>query len=281
MNAKHTLKAILAVAFATVCTNGVCQTAGNQPIIVPKDSAAAVNQPIIDDDNTIYTSVKIMPEYPGGESAMKQYFADNMQSIKSAKFIKGKVFVQFVIGKDGMVEPDNVKVITGINPEIDAKVVDFIKNMPKWTPGMRLESKNGTVMKVLARVSMTFPIEISIKGEEEEEEVFFIVEHMPEFPGGDLELRKYIAANIKYPEEAKTKGLSGKVFVQFIIDKNGDVVNPKIARGIDPILDNEAIRVIKSLPKWKPGEQSKRIDGEKVWVQKNVSWIVPVDFQIK
>ena len=280
MNARHTLKAILAVAFAAVCTNGVCQTESNQPIIVPKDSAAAVNQPIIDDDNTIYTSVKIMPEYPGGESAMKQYFADNMQSIKSAKFIKGKVFVQFVIGKDGMVEPDNVKVITGINPEIDAKVVDFIKNMPKWTPGMRLESKNGTVMKVLARVSMTIPIEISIKGEEKEE-VFFIVEHMPEFPGGDLELRKYIAANIKYPEEAKAKGLSGKVFVQFIIDKNGDVVNPKIARGIDPILDNEAIRVIKSLPKWKPGEQSKRIDGEKVWVPKNVSWTVPVDFQIK
>ena len=153
MNAKRTFKAILAVAFAAVCTNGVCQTADNQPIIVSKDSAAAVNQPIIDDDNTIYTSVKIMPEYPGGESAMKQYFADNMQSIKSAKFIKGKVFVQFVIGKDGMVEPDNVKVITGINPEIDAKVVDFIKSMPKWTPGMRLESKNGTVMKVLARVS--------------------------------------------------------------------------------------------------------------------------------
>ncbi|MBR6083400.1 MAG: hypothetical protein IKP62_10850, partial [Salinivirgaceae bacterium] len=118
MNARHTLKAILAVAFAAVCTNGACQTESNQPIIVPKDSAAAVNQPIIDDDNTIYTSVKIMPEYPGGESAMKQYFADNMQSIKSAKFIKGKVFVQFVIGKDGMVEPDNVKVITGINPEI-------------------------------------------------------------------------------------------------------------------------------------------------------------------
>ena len=79
MKANRTFKTILAVAFAAVCTNGVCQTAGNQPIIVPKDSAAADNQPIIDDDNTIYTSVKIMPEYPGGESAMKQYFADNMQ----------------------------------------------------------------------------------------------------------------------------------------------------------------------------------------------------------
>lgn len=280
METPHLIKAVLAFSLAAIGTTGYAQNNGanDTPIIVPKGSVA-VDQPITDDDNTIYTSVKIMPEYPGGESAMKQYFADNMQSIKSAKFIKGKVFAQFVIGKDGIVEPDNVKVITGINPEIDAKVVDFIKNMPKWTPGMRLESKNGTVMKVLARVSMTIPIEISIKGEEEEE-VFFIVEHMPEFPGGDLELRKYIAANIKYPEEAKAKGLSGKVFVQFIIDKNGDVVNPKIARGIDPILDNEAIRVIQSLPKWKPGEQSKRIDGEKVWVPKNVSWTVPVEFKI-
>ncbi|MBR5644876.1 MAG: TonB family protein [Salinivirgaceae bacterium] len=279
METPHLIKAVLAFSLAAIGTTGYAQNNGanDTPIIVPKGSVA-VDQPITDDDNTIYTSVKIMPEFPGGESAMKQYFADNMQGIKSAKFISGKVFAQFVIGKDGMVEPDNVKVITGINPEIDAKVFDFIKNMPKWTPGMRLESKNGTVMKVLTRVSMTIPIEISIKGEEEE--VFFIVEHMPEFPGGDLELRKFIAANIKYPEEAKAKGLSGKVFVQFIIDKNGDVVNPKIARGIDPILDNEAIRVIQSLPKWKPGEQSKRIDGEKVWVPKNVSWTVPVEFKI-
>ncbi len=273
--AKTTALVIIALQW----NSAMCQTSNNQQIVVPKDSDTAVDQPITDDDNTIYTSVKIMPEFPGGESAMKQYFVDNMQGIKAAKFITGKVFVQFVIGKDGMVEPDNVKLVTGVNPEIDAKVVDLVKSMPKWTPGIRYESKNGTVMKVLARVSMTIPIEISIKGEEEE--VFFIVEHMPEFPGGDLELRKFIAANIKYPEEAKAKGLSGKVFVQFIIDKNGDVVNPKIARGIDPILDNEAIRVIQSLPKWKPGEQSKRIDGEKVWVPKNVSWTVPVSFQIK
>ena len=92
MNARHTLKAILAVAFAAVCTNGVCQTESNQPIIVPKDSAAAVNQPIIDDDNTIYTSVKIMPEFPGGESAFKKYIADNLQNFKSKKIHIGESF---------------------------------------------------------------------------------------------------------------------------------------------------------------------------------------------
>ncbi len=269
MNVLRIFKTILTIAFAAICTTGYAQNNGT----------ANTDQPIIDDDNTIYTSVKIMPEFPGGESAMKQYFADNMQSIKSAKFISGNVFAQFVIGKDGMVEPENVNITSSLDAEINEKVIGWVKSMPKWSPGMRYESKSGKVTKVLARVSMNIPVELSIKGEEQEE-VFFIVEHMPEFPGGDIALREYIKENTVYPEEAKAKGLSGKVFVQFVVNKEGDVVNIKIARGVDPILDNEAIRVIQSLPKWKPGEQSKRVDGEKVWVPKNVSWTVPIEFKL-
>ncbi|MBR2196379.1 MAG: TonB family protein [Salinivirgaceae bacterium] len=275
MKANRTFKTILAVAFAAVCTNGVCQTAGNQPIIVPKDSAAAVNQPIIDDDNTIYTSVKIMPEFPGGESAFKKYIADNLQNFKSKKSISGKVFVQFVIGKDGMVEPESAAVTVGINDEIDAEVIRLLKSMPKWTPGMRFESKNGTVMKVLARVSKSIPIEVSVKGDEKEEEpIFLIVEHMPQFPGGDIALREYIRDNVVYPEEAKAKKIQGKVFVQFVIGTDGNVEpeNVKIARGIDPLLDVEAIRVIKSLPTWEPGTQR----GKPV----RVSFTIPIDFSM-
>ncbi|MBR5957533.1 MAG: energy transducer TonB [Salinivirgaceae bacterium] len=281
MNTKHIFQAILAFALAAICTTGYAQSnsANNGQIIVPKDSTANPDQPIIDDDNTIYTSVKIMPEFPGGEAAMKKYFADSLQSWESKKFISGKVFVQVVIGKDGMVEPENVKITSDLEPVVNEKVVSLVKSMPKWTPGMRYESKSGKVVKVLARVSMNIPVELSVKGEEQEQ-VFFIVEHMPEFPGGDVEMRKFIAENTKYPEEAKAKGLSGKVFVQFVINKEGDVVNAKIARGVDPILDNEAIRVVLSMPKWKPGEQSKRIDGEKVWVPKNVSFTVPVNFSL-
>ena len=281
MNVPRTFTTILTIALAAICSTGYAQSnsANNGQIIVPKDSTANPDQPIIDDDNTIYTSVKIMPEFPGGEAAMKKYFADKMQSWESKKPIWGKVFVQFVIGKDGMVEPDNVKITSSLDAEINEKVIGWVKSMPKWSPGMRLESKSGKVAKVLARVSMNIPVELSVKGEEQEQ-VFFFVEHMPEFPGGELEMRKFIADNIKYPEEAKAKGLSGKVFVQFVINKEGDVVNPKIARGVDPILDKEAIRVVQSMPKWKPGEQSKRIDGEKVWVPKNVSWTVPITFNL-
>lgn len=282
MKAKRTFKTILAVAFAAVCTNGVCQTAGNQPIIIPKDSAAAVNQPIIDDDNTIYTSVKIMPEFPGGESVFKKYIADNLQNFKSKKSISGKVFVQFVIGKDGMVEPESAAVTVGINDEIDAEVIRLLKNMPKWSPGMRLESKNGTVMKVLARVSKSIPIEVSVKGDGKEEPIFLIVEHMPQFPGGDIALREYIRDNVVYPEEAKAKKIQGKVFVQFVIGTDGNVEpeSVKAIRSIDQtyrnidlsLLDPEAIRVVKSMPKWEPGTQR----GKPV----RVSFTIPIDFSM-
>ena len=108
--------------------------------------------------------------------------------------------------------------------------------------------------------------------EEEEETIFVIVENMPEFPGGDLALRKYIAENVKYPEIAKENGLSGKVFVAFVINLRGEVENVKIARGVDPALDKEAIRVVQNLPKWKPGSQR----GKPV----KVSYTVPINFQL-
>lgn len=115
-------------------------------------------------------------------------------------------------------------------------------------------------------------VEMTEEEEEEEAEVFFIVENMPEFPGGDVALRTYIAQNVKYPEIAKENGLSGKVFVQFVINQKGEVENVKIARGVDPALDKEAIRVVQGLPKWKPGSQR----GKPV----RVSYTVPINFQL-
>ena len=109
--------------------------------------------------------------------------------------------------------------------------------------------------------------------EASDDQVYMIVEEMPEFPGGELEMRKYIAEHVIYPEEAKVKKQQGKAFVTFIIDKNGDVKDVKIARGTDyESLDNEAIRVVKSMPQWKPGRQR----GQNV----NVSFTVPINFQL-
>jgi protein TonB len=99
------------------------------------------------------------------------------------------------------------------------------------------------------------------------------VEDMPEFPGGELELRKFIANNIEYPKAAQENGIQGKVYVTFVVDKNGEIANAKIARGVDPTLDQEALRVVNSLPKWIPGKQR----GQKV----NVSYTVPINFALQ
>ena len=93
------------------------------------------------------------------------------------------------------------------------------------------------------------------KEEDEQEWGFFIVEVMPEFPCGEAGLLKYIEVNTIYPEEARNKSLEGKVFINFLVSKTGEVQNVKVAKGIDPLLDNEAIRVVQSMPKWKPATQ--------------------------
>ena len=108
--------------------------------------------------------------------------------------------------------------------------------------------------------------------EEDDDEFFMVVENMPEFPGGDLGLMKYIQKNVKYPPRAKEYNITGKVYVQFIVDKSGIVTNVKVVRGVDKNLDAEAVRVVKSLPKYKPGKQR----GKPV----RVMFTIPINFTL-
>ncbi|MBI9069662.1 MAG: M56 family metallopeptidase [Salinivirgaceae bacterium] len=110
------------------------------------------------------------------------------------------------------------------------------------------------------------------QAEKVENEIYFQVEVMPEYPGGDAELRNFISSNVTYPLEAKAKGIEGRVFTQFIVNKEGKVEDVKVVRGVDPLLDEEAIRVISAMPYWTPGEN----EGKKV----KVSFTVPINFQL-
>ena len=110
--------------------------------------------------------------------------------------------------------------------------------------------------------------------EEEEEEIFMVVESMPEFPGGQQELFKYLAENVKYPVIAQENGIQGRVICQFVVNKDGSIVDVQAVRSSgEPSLDKEAIRVIKSMPKWKPGKQR----GKPV----RVKYTVPVNFRLQ
>ncbi|NOZ46629.1 MAG: energy transducer TonB [Chlorobi bacterium] len=103
-----------------------------------------------------------------------------------------------------------------------------------------------------------------------EDQVFFIVEDMPQFPGGDAALQNYIATHVVYPEIAKENGITGRVFVRFEVNRKGKVDKVSVVRGVDPSLDKAAIDVIKQLPDWSPGKQR----GKPV----NVWYTAPINF---
>lgn len=102
--------------------------------------------------------------------------------------------------------------------------------------------------------------------------IYQIVEVMPEFPDGVDKLATYLSENIKYPEEAKEKSISGRVFLSFVIEKDGSVTEVKVMKSINPLLDNEAVRVVKAMPKWKPG----LMKGKPV----RVSYVLPINFKL-
>lgn len=114
--------------------------------------------------------------------------------------------------------------------------------------------------------------ESEVVEEEVEAIAFAVVEDKPTFPGGDAALMKFIAENTKYPEIAKENSIQGRVYIQFVIDKVGNVTKVTVAKGVDPYLDNEAVRVVKTLPKWSPGKQR----GKPV----PVTYIVPINFKL-
>ena len=109
--------------------------------------------------------------------------------------------------------------------------------------------------------------------EVEEEQIFTIVEEMPSFPGGEAELFKYLGKNIKYPEMANSAGISGVVYVTFVVDKDGKIKDVKVLRGIGGGCDEEAVRVVKNMPAWKSGKQR----GKSVTVQYNL----PIRFTLR
>ena len=115
--------------------------------------------------------------------------------------------------------------------------------------------------------------EAQAEGSVVEGKVFDVVEQMPWFPGGEQELMNFLMKNIKYPKEATDKGTQGRVVVQFIVDKDGSVVEPTVVKSVSPELDQEALRVVKMMPKWRPGKQN----GEVV----RVRYAIPVSFRLQ
>lgn len=118
---------------------------------------------------------------------------------------------------------------------------------------------------------MVVSFTINAQNNENKNKVYFEeVDEMPEYPGGKKAMFKFISENVQYPENAKKEGVTGKVFISFVVDKDGNVTDVQIARGVDSDLNKEAVRVVKKLEKWKPGKK----DGELV----KVGFTMPIQF---
>ncbi len=109
--------------------------------------------------------------------------------------------------------------------------------------------------------------------EVDENKVFMVVEKMPTFPGGDAALMKYLQKNVKFPAIAQENGIQGRVYVEFVVNKDGRIVDVKILKGVDRHLDEEALRVVQNMPSWEPGEQR----GKPV----RVSYRLPINFTLR
>ena len=113
---------------------------------------------------------------------------------------------------------------------------------------------------------------VTVEPEPEEEEIFMVVEDQPEFPGGTAALLDYLRKNIKYPAICRENNIQGRVLVTFIVNKDGAIVEPEVVKSVNPSLDKEALRVISTMPNWKPGSQR----GKPV----RVKYTVPVNFRL-
>jgi len=151
-------------------------------------------------------------------------------------------------------------------PEV-VEVLNVVENDVQ-TASIEINTEDDKNKVVIVNAPVAAPVV-----EEEDNVVFQVVETMPSFPGGDADLFKFLSTNVKYPVIAQENGIQGRVICQFVVNKDGTIVDVEVVRSVDPSLDKEAIRVIKSMPKWSPGKQR----GKPV----RVKYTLPVNFKLQ
>ncbi len=209
------------------------------------------------DPKKIYLEADSLPSFKGGLSALNKYLAESkfdLESVPDSTPDDATVYVYFVVETDGSIS--NVKVKDSVGFGYDEMGTSVVQNMPKWNPG----KIGNTNVRVLLRLPVDF-------------NVYQVVEEQPEFPGGMSKLYVYLQKNVKYPPAARESGIQGRVYVNFVIEKDGAVSRVRVIRGIGGGCDEEAVRVVKNMPRWKPGVQR----GKPV----RVSFNLPIKFTLQ
>lgn len=199
-------------------------------------------------------------EQPKKKAEVKQPKKIQVEPEKVVERVKSSIkFTAPVIKKDNEVKPEE-----------ELKTQDELMNTKTAIGAIDVkgnDDKGGEVLKLKEAVAQPEP------KPEVENKVFDVVEQMPSFPGGPSALMKYLSENVKYPVVAQENGVQGRVVVSFVVEKDGHITDVKVVRSVDPSLDKEAARVVRSMPSWIPGKQN----GSAVRVKYNV----PVSFKLQ
>lgn len=284
--------AVLLIAFST-CSEKITYSDTVVEAVTPPPSAPVMKS----GEPEPFVVVEEMPAFPGGDTALLSYIAENTKYPESAKAnnISGRVIIRFCVTETGGI--DMISVIRGVSPEIDAEAIRVISTLPAFKPG----KQGGKDVPVWYMVPITFGLSgdkvappppppppptgepgvtnTQVKvyeetaGDKKSTAPFVVVEEMPYFPGGDTTMLKYIAQNVQYPEYAKTNKITGRVIVRFCVTETGSISLISVLKGVDPSLDAEAVRVVSTLPAFKPGMQG----GKEV----PVWYMVPITFSLK
>ena len=267
---KYALFAPLAAALL-IASNISCTSTENQEANTEAIASRAV-------EGEVFRVVEEMPEFVGGMAECMKYLAANVKYPTEAieKGIQGRVIVQMVVTKEGDIA--ETKIARGIDPLLDAEALRVVSSMPKWKPG----KQKGEAVNVMYTLPVMFRLggdadkkEASTQTEAKVDEngIHQVCEEMPEFPGGMRECMNWLSKNVNYPTTAIENGVQGRVIIQFVVERDGSITEPTVARGIDPDLDKEALRVVSAMPNWKPGKQK----GEAV----RVKYTLPVMFRLQ
>lgn len=246
------------------------------------------------EEEEIFTVVETQPQFPGGEDSLYNFIYSNLRYPQVAKdnAIEGRVFLRFVVEKDGSIT--NVKIIRDIGGGCGREAKRVVEMMPKWIPGkqngktvrvqynlpitfkLNEEDKaktiddfpflkndsvsNNTVIRVIFDSDKQPQEEKGQTGPEDtvkeyvEEELFIEIDIHPQFPGGEDSLYNFIYSNLRYPQEAIDNGIEGRVFITFTVEKDGSITGIKLLRDIGYGCGEEAMRIIRMMPKWTPGK---------------------------
>ena len=221
----------------------------------PDGPAPKVNQPRAQNEDAILDFPERQATFPGGQKGVVSYLQENIVYPASAieNKIEGRVILRFVVEKDGSVS--NVNVLRRLGNGCDEEAVRVVESMTEWTPAQQ----NGNVVRQLYTLPVFFRLPKEEPKSATQDSIYKEVDKSCTFVGGEAALMRYLQESIIYPKEALDNGVTGRVIMQFVVEKDGSISNIEVLRKLGAGCDEEGIRVIKAMPKWTPAEHQGKI----------------------